>query len=80
MEIWVRDQSKEEVVNASAIWYVDSFILKDGNYIIGRADGMKYLLGEYSTKEKVLKVLDIIQKHINNVNYGVFQMPQDDEV
>jgi hypothetical protein len=40
-------------------------------------------LGIYSTKEKALKVLDMIQKEINVglYNYGeVFEMPLDEEV
>lgn len=52
------------------------------------------ILGTYSSKEKALKVLDMIQNYINEPTYlyhldgeedasymkAVFQMPQDDEV
>lgn len=39
------------------------------------------LIGEYSTKEKALRVLDEIQnREINYPPNEVFEMPQDDEV
>lgn len=38
------------------------------------------VLGEYSTSDKALKVLDKIQKQIEYSYTEVFQMPQDDEV
>lgn len=38
------------------------------------------VLGEYSTEEKALKVLDMIQKYVVFNSYEVFLMPQDDEV
>lgn len=37
-------------------------------------------LGNYTSKEKALKVLDAIQKEIEYPYNSVFQMPQDDEV
>jgi len=43
--------------------------------------GNRWYIGEYSTREKALKVLDEIQKLIYDYQLGgVFQMPQDDEV
>lgn len=50
-----------------------------------------YLVGEYSTAEKALKVLDMIQKHCKEYetekiykegiyNIDMFQMPEDSEV
>ena len=41
--------------------------------------GCSYLLGEYSTKKKAIKVLDMIQEaYVNgHINY---QMPEDSEV
>ena len=38
------------------------------------------VLGEYSTEEKALKVLDEIQKRTEYLYPKAFQMPQDDEV
>ena len=42
--------------------------------------GSGSLIGEYSTKEKALKVIDMIQKYVVFNSYEVFIMPQDDEV
>ena len=36
-------------------------------------------LGQYSSQEKALKVMDMIERHIIYLS-GVFQMPQDNEV
>lgn len=37
-------------------------------------------LGDYSSKEKALSVLDCIVEHISHNTDAVFQMPQDSEV
>lgn len=58
--MWIRSQCKQDIVSTNAVWCADSFILKDGNYIVCMSGGIKFLLGEYSTKEKALKVLDKI--------------------
>ena len=85
--MWVRSQNKEKLLK------VDFFEL-DGTRIycnISDMGGYSYVfLGQYSTKEKALKVLDYIQVHLLDLensknrtlplNYYVFQMPQDDEV
>lgn len=91
--MWIRSQCKQDIVSTNAVWCADSFILKDGNYIVCMSGGIKFLLGEYSTKEKALKVLDEIEEFINEPIYtnelaneyahyvrSVYQMPQDDEV
>ena len=60
--MWVRSQNKEllaNVKNARVIYEFDSYhILCDCD------DCDYYYLAEYSTKEKALKVVDMIQKHI----------------
>ena len=50
-------------------------------------NGSRNTIGEYSTEEKAIKVLDMIQDVYVNANNGygyientVFQMPQDSEV
>ena len=56
-------------------------------------DNIYFMLGTYSSKEKAIKVLDMIQEHIEAPIYtnvraveydhydrAVFQMPKDDEV
>ena len=42
--------------------------------------GSGSLIGEYSTEEKALKVLDEIQKRTEYIYLKAYQMPQDDEV
>ena len=72
----------------------DKLILNDTSLLsIGRINKERYVIqdhdfeyGEYSTQEKALKVLDMIQTHLENLEYKVsgreviFQMPQEDEV
>lgn len=93
MGIWIRSQNKEILTKCDSVWYstIDNLGIKskEGNYI--RTDYS--CLGSYSTKEKTIKVLDMIQSHLLNkklMDLGlatslqnddiVFQMPQDDEV
>ena len=78
MGIWIRSQNKENLINANKIQIADVHnIYKNAIW------GDDTLLGEYSTKEKALKVLDMIQREINNEyirDYMVFQMPLDSEI
>lgn len=87
MGIWIRSQDKEKIINCYAL----EIDLGDGKSICSSG----YVLGTYSTKEKALNVLDMIEKKIienntiicNEKEYAkyvgirncVFQMP-DDEV
>lgn len=90
MRIWIRSQDKEMLILAEAIslWCNPSSDSK--NFNISAYGG---IVGEYSTKEKALKVLDMIEEHLKEpkaynyngdtfipVNKVLFQMPQDDEV
>ena len=88
--MWVRSQDKEELKKCKyysieqSVFGEDYVILVNGNYCFG----------VYSSKEKSLKVLDLIQEKILEPIYEndlsccekgiytskVFQMPQDDEV
>lgn len=68
--MWIRSQCLAILVKAKQI------CINDGTDMW--ADG--YLIGEYSTEEKALKVLDVIQKQIEYPYNEVFQMPADDEV
>lgn len=67
--MWIRSQDKTVLVNAQGI-YIDS------RFSVW-SDGL--LLGEYSTKDKAIYVLDIIKQYIENKFGFVFYMPQDDE-
>jgi len=88
--MWIRSQDKEALTNGDIIYYCNKY----GMYTeircgkVGSSDDYDLVLATYSTKEKALKVLDMIQKLIkeqirlhNDWQIGVvFQMPQDDEV
>lgn len=88
--MWIRSQDKKFLIEATNIQY-----LEDCNVIVNSNDEDYTLLGKYSTEEKALKVLDMIQDKIgrmemlkfciNNsviINHEdfVFQMPQEEEV
>lgn len=91
--MWIRSQSKELLIKcdnfsmecyASTNTDIKSFFDIE---TIEASTGTHSTLGSYSTKEKALKVLDIIQEHIKNMYIGTgdymgkpFQMPQDSEV
>lgn len=71
--MWIRSQDKTVLANAQGI-YIDS------RFSVW-SDGL--LLGEYSTKDKALKVLDEIMEliHFKAEDKGfAYQMPSDDEV
>ena len=86
--MWIRSQDKEMIMNCNAV----GIGLEDDKSIYSNG----YVLGTYSTKEKALKVLDMIEKKIieNNtivcneedlakyvgVINCVLQMPLDSEV
>ena len=84
--MWIRSQDIEMLIKAVCIF------LGGENHedciCAYSAEGNKWYIGKYSTKEKALKVLDMIQRIIKEqirIHYEwqigmVFQMPQDDEV
>ena len=91
--MWVRSQDKEALTNGDIIYYIAKYGIY-GMYTeikcgkLGISDDYDLVLAAYSTKEKALKVLDMIERLIkeqirlhNDWQIGVvFQMPQDDEV
>jgi hypothetical protein len=80
--MWIRSQDKENLAKANDI---EIFNRTDGEAWIYVND-QRYAV--YSTKEKALKVLDMIQRLIKDqirLHYEwqievVFQMPSDDEM
>ena len=75
--MWIRSQNKYTLVKCNNVYaYYDG---KIGKNIIATNDYSNVVIGFYSTKEKALKVIDMIERHIIYLS-GVFQMPQDDEV
>ena len=85
MGLWVRSQDKEILANCECFDILD----EDNIYVIW---GCKTSLAIYSTKEKALKVLEMLSNkigHLENlkkttgnlpVNFYVFQMPNDEDV
>lgn len=68
--MWIRSQSLAVLVK------VNEVCIEDKTKIW--AEG--YLIGKYSTEEKALLVLDMLEKVAMYPGNALFQMPQDDEV
>ncbi len=80
MRIWIRSQNKELLNNCNNLQ-----IVQDIDFHIVESKNVYdhyLLLGSYFSKEKAIKVLDMIQQFIKSrVNDDmVFQMPNDEEV
>lgn len=93
--MWVMNQDKEALVNVNDVCFYE--VKKDSEIIYqfrcyGYGDDY-YILGEYSTKEKAMKVMDMIEEEIikceamitvDSVSFYdrkvVFQLPADSEV
>lgn len=78
----IRSQDKERIVNINC---VDTIAVIDTELVYFSGDkGTMGTLGVYSTKEKSIKVLDMIQERYSefccNEFRSVFEMPQDREV
>ena len=85
--MWIRSQDKTGLIKSDCI-------IVNKNEIRARTQADALItIGEYSSQEKALKVLDMIQKAIeyNNshqnarigrpyIEYNVFQMPLDSEI
>lgn len=68
--MWIRSQDRKKLTEIHDVTiYHDKQIWAGCSFI-----------GEYSTEEKALKVLDMIQKNLEYPYYEVFQMPTDTEV
>lgn len=84
----IRSQNKKRIININTI---NTIQIEEDNSIFAKGV-VYYFLGEYSTKEKAIKVLDMIQnsyqycEECKYIGVGasqpefVFQMPQEDEV
>ena len=72
--MWIRSQDKTRLIKPD-------YIRINGNDIEAiHFDMLCTEIGEYSSEEKTLKVLDMIQKSISSHENFVFQMPLDSEV
>ena len=84
--MWIRSQDRKTLVNA------DKFSVSKEHEVF-RIYSVNYFLGEYSTEEKAMEVMNMIQRRIelaikfyeissvfSNESEYVFNMPKDDEV
>ena len=87
----IRSQNKEILVNFNVSAGIEIEERNTKTVVTSYITGCSYLLGEYSTKEKALKVLDMIQEAYERYEYEkvfktgltlfeTFQMPEDSEV
>lgn len=73
--MWIRSQDRLR------LQYVSRFEIEHfENKEIATITGHGWYLGEYSTEDKALKVLNEIQNAITSERVVVYQMPADDEV
>ena len=75
----IRSQNKELLVNFNVSAGIEIEERNTKTVVTSYITGCSYLLGEYSTKEKALKVLDMIQDAYVNGHID-YQMPEDSEV
>ena len=75
MELWIRSQDKEVLLNIKGIQYQNYKLVEnetvEANILIGFYNYYdNEILGEYETKERALEVLTEIQNKINLINLG----------
>ena len=75
----IRSQDKRMIVNFDNICTVSVFPEKDSEDIYVEDGTGSLMIGRYSTKEKSLKVLDMIQEAYVNGHVD-YQIPEDSEV
>lgn len=77
--MWIRSQDRKALLNVNQVLISPSV---DGSiyYINDSLGEESNVLGVYSTKEKALLVLDMIEKVSMYSGNTLFQMPTDDEV
>lgn len=73
MELWIRSQDKDMLLK------VRSLLIDDDNYDIYTQDYVgnnlvTYTLGRFKTKERVLEVLDEIQRLIEDLQYMSYEI------
>ena len=87
----IRSQNKELLVNFNVSAGIEIEERNKKTVVTSYITGCSYLLGEYSTKAKAMKVLDMIQEAYERYEYekvfktgltlfDTFQIPEDSEV
>lgn len=80
--MFIRSQNRDVLVNVNDICFNKLNIHSEIIYqfrCYGYGEDY-YILGEYSTEQKALKVMDMIEKVSMYSGNTLFQMPQDEEV
>lgn len=75
--MWLRSQSKDTLVNVNDICIYE---VKKGSKIIYQLNcygNSCYILGRYSTKEKAMKVMDMIQNAITGTRFEFTDIVRD---
>ena len=73
--MWIRSQNKKVLINANNIRIISDS--RSYDIICDFYDGEYYYLGEYSTKEKALKVMDMIQNAITGTRFEFTDIVRD---
>ena len=73
--MFIRSQNKEMLINANNIRIISDS--RSYDIICDFYDGDYYYLGEYSTKEKAMKVMDIIQNAITGTSFEFTDIVRD---
>lgn len=77
--MWIRSQSKKTLLNVNQV-VINNTKDESEYYIHGYSERGIDILGVYSTEEKALLVLDMIEKVAMYPGNALLQMPADDEV
>ena len=72
----IRSQDKRMIVNFDNICTVSAFSEKDSEDIYVEDDTGSLMIGRYSTKEKAMKVLDMIQEAYGDSEYTKYVIPE----
>lgn len=73
--MWLRSHNKEMLINANNIRIISDS--RSYDIICDFYDGDYYYLGEYSTKEKAMKVMDMIQNAITGTRFEFTDIVRD---
>lgn len=76
MSLWIRSQDKEILAECNAVVVNPSD--SSDYYIYAYSKSDRVYLGAYSSKEKALKVLNMIERSVEDL--CIFQMPLNSEV
>lgn len=72
----IRSQNREVLINLNSMAGIEIAEGPIKTIITSYITGCSYLLGEYSTKEKAVKVLDMIQEAYGDSEYTKYVIPE----